>query len=86
MGFLLQHHCLILHLNSINLIKILNLRNKILFFPIGDRDDNLDLVYKEPNKDLICYEYWKDIVHKKIAYIKYANSISSEFNAINIQI
>ena len=40
-------------------------------------DDNLDLVYKEPNRDLICYEYWKDIVHKKIADIKYANSISS---------
>jgi hypothetical protein len=38
-------------------------------------DDNLNLVYKEPNKDLICYEYWKDIVHKKIADIKYANSI-----------
>ena len=40
-------------------------------------DDNLDLDYKEPNRDLICYEYWKDIVHKKIADIKYANSISS---------
>ena len=48
-------------------------------------DDNLDLVYKEPNKDLICYEYWKDIVHKKIADIKYANNISNKFNAINIQ-
>jgi hypothetical protein len=47
-------------------------------------DNNLDLVYTEPNKDLICYEYWKDIVHKKIADIKYANSISSEFNAISI--
>ena len=47
-------------------------------------DDNLNLVYKEPNKDLICYEYWKDIVHKKIADIKYANGISSEFNAISI--
>jgi hypothetical protein len=40
-------------------------------------DDNLNLVYKEPNKDLICYEYWKDIVYKKIADIKYANGISS---------
>ena len=48
-------------------------------------DDNLDLVYKEPNKDLICYEYWKDIVHKKIADIKYANDISNKFNTINIQ-
>jgi len=29
-------------------------------------NDNLDLFYKEPNRYLICYEYWKDIVHKKL--------------------
>ena len=33
-------------------------------------EDNLNLIYKEPNKDLICYEYWKDIVYKKIEDIK----------------
>jgi len=41
-------------------------------------DDNLDLVYKEPNKDLICYEYWKDIVYKKIADIKSSNNVKKE--------
>jgi hypothetical protein len=46
--------------------------------------DNLDLVYKEPNKDLICHEYWKDIVYKKIEDIKSSNDISREFNTFSI--
>ena len=39
-------------------------------------EDNLNLIYKEPNKDLICYEYWKDIVYKKIEDIKLKHSNS----------
>jgi hypothetical protein len=35
--------------------------------------DSIDIVYKEPNKDLICFEYYKNIVYKILKDTKYIN-------------